>query len=149
MKTQKVQAYGVVVVRQEAGVNRFLVLHQTSGEDNWSFPKGHAEPDEDPMKTALRELKEETGITDIALLDVPMIHERYDIAHGDFIYKKDIGFYVGFVNTENVVIQEGEIMSYKWATYDEALEVFQINPKNESRIETLNQVQYVLNDVLK
>lgn len=29
----------------------------------WSFPKGHAKREEDPLQTALREIQEETGLT--------------------------------------------------------------------------------------
>jgi 8-oxo-dGTP pyrophosphatase MutT (NUDIX family) len=29
----------------------------------WSFPKGHARRDEDPLHTALREIEEETGLS--------------------------------------------------------------------------------------
>lgn len=39
---------------------RVLVIHHRNG--NWVFPKGHIEPDEQPLQTALREVLEETGV---------------------------------------------------------------------------------------
>ena len=36
---------------------------------HWDYPKGHLDPGETPMQAALRELKEETGISDATVLD--------------------------------------------------------------------------------
>ena len=38
-------------------------------EGHWDFPKGHVEENETEFETAVRELKEETGITDFLLID--------------------------------------------------------------------------------
>jgi len=37
-----------------------LLLHHTNG--SWVFPKGHIEPGEDPLQTAVRETFEEAGV---------------------------------------------------------------------------------------
>jgi 8-oxo-dGTP pyrophosphatase MutT (NUDIX family) len=34
----------------------------------WAFPRGHIEPNEDPLNAAIREIKEETGITELELI---------------------------------------------------------------------------------
>jgi 8-oxo-dGTP diphosphatase len=38
-----------------------LLIHRPKYDD-WSFPKGKAEPDEDDLACALREVEEETGL---------------------------------------------------------------------------------------
>jgi len=53
---------GVVVVRNENGRWEFLLLRAFR---NWDFPKGEAEPGESPLETAVRETREETGLTDL------------------------------------------------------------------------------------
>lgn len=53
---------GVVVVRRSDGGWRFLLLRAYR---NWDFPKGVVEPGETPLRTAVREAAEETGITDL------------------------------------------------------------------------------------
>ncbi len=53
---------GVVVVRKEDGEWKYLFLRAFK---NWDFPKGVVEPGEDPMETARREVKEETGIKNL------------------------------------------------------------------------------------
>lgn len=40
-----------------------VLLVRTKGGDKWTFPKGHVEPGEDPADSALREAREEAGIT--------------------------------------------------------------------------------------
>jgi 8-oxo-dGTP pyrophosphatase MutT (NUDIX family) len=58
-----VRAAGGIVVKSEGpGTSRIAVIHRPRYDD-WSFPKGkadHGEPDE---ATALREIREETGLT--------------------------------------------------------------------------------------
>ena len=54
---------GVVVVRESVDGARFLLLRAYR---NWDFPKGLVEPGEDPLAAAVREVHEETGLTDLA-----------------------------------------------------------------------------------
>ena len=51
---------GIIPCRTGPRGPEFLILLQTN--NCWSFPKGHMEPDESEEATALRELKEETGL---------------------------------------------------------------------------------------
>jgi 8-oxo-dGTP pyrophosphatase MutT (NUDIX family) len=53
---------GVVVVRDSADGWRVLLLR---AYNYWDFPKGLVEPGEDPLATAKREVREETGIEDL------------------------------------------------------------------------------------
>jgi bis(5'-nucleosidyl)-tetraphosphatase len=53
---------GVVVVRREREGWKYLMLRAYK---NWDFPKGEVEPGEDPFETAKREVREETGISDL------------------------------------------------------------------------------------
>jgi len=54
---------GVVVARQ--GEEGWLLLLLRCYR-NWDFPKGGIEPGESPMQAALRETREESGITQLA-----------------------------------------------------------------------------------
>jgi bis(5'-nucleosidyl)-tetraphosphatase len=54
---------GVVIVHaSDPAAPRFLLLRAYR---NWDLPKGLVEPDEDPFAAAVREVEEETGITDL------------------------------------------------------------------------------------
>ncbi len=59
MKTYTLSA-GVVIVRLYPDQPRYLMLRAFN---YWDFPKGVVEPDEDPQQAAIREVKEETGLT--------------------------------------------------------------------------------------
>ncbi|MEX2209576.1 MAG: NUDIX hydrolase [Patescibacteria group bacterium] len=52
---------GGIVYRKRNGSYELLVVHRNQMND-WSLPKGHVERDEDIQKTAIREVKEETGV---------------------------------------------------------------------------------------
>ena len=53
---------GVVVVRNVSGDWLCLVLRAYR---NWGFPKGLCERGEEPLQTAVREVAEEAGLTDL------------------------------------------------------------------------------------
>jgi 8-oxo-dGTP pyrophosphatase MutT (NUDIX family) len=56
-----IRAAGGVVVREADGRSEVLVVHRPRYQD-WSFPKGKAEPGETDEACALREVEEETGL---------------------------------------------------------------------------------------
>jgi 8-oxo-dGTP pyrophosphatase MutT (NUDIX family) len=75
-----VRAAGGVVTRLGAGgESEVLVVHRPRYDD-WSLPKGKAEPGERDEDTALREVEEETGYRCILGPELPMV--RYEDRHG-------------------------------------------------------------------
>jgi 8-oxo-dGTP pyrophosphatase MutT (NUDIX family) len=57
---------GGVVFRRSEDVVEFLLIRDPYA--NWGLPKGHIEGTESPDQAALREVEEETGLTDINLV---------------------------------------------------------------------------------
>lgn len=53
---------GVVVIRETHEGWRYLLLR---AYNHWDFPKGMVEPGEEPLEAAVREVREETLITDL------------------------------------------------------------------------------------
>ena len=59
---------------------RIVVVSQNG--DSWSLPKGHVEDGESDADAARREIMEETGITDLALVRKLGEYERFKIGKG-------------------------------------------------------------------
>ena len=58
----KILSAGVVVIRGHDTQRRYLLLRAYR---NWDFPKGIVEAAEEPLHAAIREVEEETSITDL------------------------------------------------------------------------------------
>lgn len=55
------RAAGIILYRRAGDVTEFLLLRNAL-HGTWGFAKGRAEAHEEPLETARREVKEETGI---------------------------------------------------------------------------------------
>ena len=98
---------GVIPFRYRSGEKEYLVLLQTN--NCWSFPKGHMEPGETEEETALRELKEETGLTADLIPGIRILTE-YDMHNRR---RKQVALFPGEVQGE-VTLQPSEIRDYRW-----------------------------------
>lgn len=110
---------GVVLFREENGVQKYLLLHYPGG--HWDFPKGHVEKgDKDEHSTALRELLEETGISDITFVDGyrEEIDYRFKNHHGEEVYKLVV-FFLAKTDLEEVKVSHEHYDSL-WLSYEEA-----------------------------
>lgn len=119
------KSYGVITVFQ----NKFLILKQARG--HWGFAKGHIEKGETEKESALRELKEEAGIVECELIDLPPISEEYEFEQDSSTYHKVVQYFVGVTKDDRVTIQQEEITDYRWATYEEALETLTYDNSKE------------------
>lgn len=100
------RVYGCICV---SATNKVLLVQGRQGEKKWSFPKGHRELcDATPLDCALRELKEETGLT----LDASYIGCKRFRAGEYFIY---------LLPAEYKAIPEDtkEIQNTRWFTVEE------------------------------
>lgn len=118
MNVRKDSSFGVIPIYQDAGETRYLLIQHQAG--HWAFPKGHAEPGESETQTALRELREETGICDVTLRADMHITETYRFSRNGQAVEKTVRYFVGLVRSSAVRIQDEEIRDYRWATYEEA-----------------------------
>jgi bis(5'-nucleosidyl)-tetraphosphatase len=99
----------------EHGPTQFLLMRHA---DRWDLPKGHAEPGESPVQTAVRETEEETGITaDQLRLDPSFefsitypVHLR---RFGDLPVQKTVRLFLGFVDRPPAV-RCTEHAGYRW-----------------------------------
>lgn len=75
---QQTQTGGGIVVNPS---NQILVVSQHG--TSWSLPKGHIDPGENAKQAAVREIKEESGITQLTLIKELGSYRRHRIGlHG-------------------------------------------------------------------
>ena len=55
-----IKSCGFVAYKRIESINHYLIIKSLNGD--MGFPKGHMESGESELQTAIRELKEETGV---------------------------------------------------------------------------------------
>ncbi len=110
---------GIILFRKEDSKILFLLLHYPSG--HWDFIKGKMEEGESTHETAIREAKEETGITDITFLENFEEWINYDFQYqGELVHKKVV-FFLAETKTKEVMISH-EHLDYTWMDYNTSME---------------------------
>lgn len=104
---------GAIVFRFINGARHVLVVQH--GVGHWSFPKGHVEPGETDHETAIREVKEETGI-DISITQDFSRESTYAPRPG---VSKTVVFFLGNYLGGILRPQPEEVKCVSWMTPDE------------------------------
>lgn len=106
---------GAIVYRKFHGNTEILLIrHIKSGY--WSFPKGHTENGESEVETAMREIKEETGLdvyVDTGFRETVTFSPRRETT-------KTVVYFVARAKNYNYTPQEEEISDIRWVEIDKA-----------------------------
>lgn len=109
---------GIVVFREDKRQRLYLILKYPSG--HFDFPKGHVEKKDKSMyETALRELREETGISDVEFIDGFEEGISYIYRKKSKPSNKQVVFFLAKTKTKFVKISH-EHLGYFWLPYDAA-----------------------------
>lgn len=128
----------IILYKENESTYKVLLVRNNNGR-NYSFPKGHIEKGENEKETAIREIKEETG------LDVEIVDDFREIS--DYTpfgkIKKRVVFFMAQSFTDKVDIQKEELDSFKWVdlnvvdricTYDNDLRIINHARQNLSKL---------------
>ena len=117
-RAQRETSAGGVVYRLHEGSALFLLIRDSY--QNWGFPKGHLESGERAEDAALREVREETGIDDLALRGRIETIDWYFRFRGQLIHKV-CHFYLMETSQATTNPQHAEgITACRWVAYDDA-----------------------------
>lgn len=125
---KKERSAGVVVCMEKPGGNQFLLLNYPTG--HWDFVKGKIEQGETLHQTAVRETKEETGISDLEFVEGFEEKINYNFQFEGELIQKEVVFFLAKTKTHTVNVSH-EHLDYTWLDYENALEkVTYQNAKN-------------------
>lgn len=113
----KEKSCGAVIFRKHQDQYQFVLVQQRHGL-HFGFPKGHVEINESEPMTAMREVKEETGL-DVELYEHIRGQIRYSPKKGVI---KDVVYFLAHALTNDLQPQEEEIADVIWVDSSKVLE---------------------------
>lgn len=121
---------GGVIIKSNNNQIEVLLLKDKNG--NWTFPKGLIENGENREKTAVREIGEEVGITDLKLLTSLTPIEYFYKWEGNLV-KKKVYYYVFQTRGKETPKPQREegVMEVKWFSLEEAEKVIGYSKTNK------------------
>ncbi|NLE05735.1 MAG: NUDIX domain-containing protein [Crenarchaeota archaeon] len=117
MLTEK--SCGAVVCYGSNSELLYLLLHYEAG--HWDLVKGNVEKGETEQETALRELKEETGISGAQFVDSFRQSINYFYRRNGSVVQKEVIFFLIKTLTNNVELSF-EHVGFVWLPLDQAIE---------------------------
>lgn len=105
---------GAIVVRLDQEEPRVLLVTAKRNPDRWIFPKGHVEKNETAEEAALREAREEAGVT--ARCVGPAGALEYRFLGAGF----RVEYFLALLKREAGPPEKGR--SRSWCSYDEAMQ---------------------------
>jgi len=110
---------GAVLFNDIGSGRRYLLLRYPAG--HWDFPKGNVEKGETEGQTVLREVREETGLDDVKLIDGFRRKIEYFYRRERKSIHKEVVFLLAETKTDDVKISF-EHQAFGWFSFQEALE---------------------------
>ncbi|MFA6354582.1 MAG: NUDIX domain-containing protein [Candidatus Paceibacterota bacterium] len=113
---------GIVIFRKTEEGPKFLILYH--GHSYWNFAKGKIENEERSFEAALRETREETGLTqrDLRILKNFRAQERFTFRRGTKQIFKTVIFYMAETNRREIKISD-EHDGYGWFSFSDAKKI--------------------------
>lgn len=108
---KKVESAGGVIIN---GFNEVVIVFTDT--KSWQFPKGTVEKGEEYLETAIREIKEETGLTDFEYVKELPVYNRVSTHEDDTI--RYIHYFL-FRTKKQALNPSFEVTDCKWVPIDE------------------------------
>lgn len=109
---------GVIVFTNDGGIRKYLLLYYEGG--HWDFPKGHVEQGETDKDAAVRETREETGITDLHFVEGFQETLSYFYRKEGKTFHKDVIFFLAETQQSEVKLSY-EHVDFVWLGITDAI----------------------------
>ena len=110
---------GAVVFIKKDDSTRYILLNYEAG--HWDFVKGNVEINESEKETVIRELKEETGITEAQFIDGFRDPIVYFYRRQGLTIRKEVVFFLMEAYSDKVQLSF-EHVGYTWLDYQRAMD---------------------------
>ncbi len=113
---------GGIVFRRTKDKKEIEILLIQDAKNRWTIPKGHVEPNEEPRQTAEREIREETGLEEMKVLNwLGKVNFRYRRVQTLVLMTMHIYLVQGVGDTDKL---KGEdwLMDVRWFPVSEAID---------------------------
>ncbi len=131
---------GIVIFRRHNGKFVFLLLHYNAG--HFDFPKGHLEKGESNRDAAVRETLEETGISDVKILEGFKQKLGYYFTRDGKRTFKEVVYFAGETKSSDVKIS-AEHIGFEWQGYDDALKKITFKNSQEVLRKTMEFIEKI------
>ena len=111
-----IHSAGAVLYTVADGERRYVLVREKNG--SYGMPKGHVEPGETLAQTALREVREETGVTATLHAAEPAMVDEYPIAGGDV---KRVSWFVARYADQTPIADRTQVLGVLVLPIDAAL----------------------------
>jgi len=113
--TEQHSAGGLVVRGDE------VLLIATSGGRRWQLPKGHLEADELPAQAAVREVREETGVTGTIVEPLSGVDYTF-VERGRHRIRKHVDYFLlAYESGSETNFEPREVVTARWFPWPEAI----------------------------
>ncbi|HYO11984.1 MAG TPA: NUDIX hydrolase [Thermoanaerobaculia bacterium] len=127
MKTEHHRSAGGLVVRDS-----LILLISTQEGKRWQLPKGHIEDGETPEEAAVREVREETGVTGRILAPLPPVEYWYIEKGRRRVHKKVEYYLLSYVSGDTADFDAREVSGADWFSWEDG--IARLSFENERRV---------------
>jgi len=120
-KTEKERSSGGVIFKKENGQYKVILISRKNGTV-WCLPKGKVEKNEKIEQTALREVKEETGLEGEIRHYLNDVHYWYIDKKRGLRLNKTVHFFLLEYKSGNIDMHDDEADAVEWFDLDTAIE---------------------------
>lgn len=131
MQSIKEVSAGIIIYRKTKEGVKFLLLYH--GGRYWNFPKGHLEKEENSYIAAMREIKEETGLSRnaLALQSYFNAYERFTFVKNKQRIVKEVIYFLAETQESRVHVSY-EHNGYGWFLYRDGLRMLMFKKSQEN-----------------